>query len=54
MARLDPNRILYLAIPERTYNNFFQRRSIQEFVKDRQLPLIVFNPDLEEIILWKS
>lgn len=54
MKRLDPHRTLYVAIPERTYNNFFQRTSIQEFVKERKFPLIVFNPEMEEIVLWKS
>jgi hypothetical protein len=54
MARLDPERTLYLAIPKRPYENFFQRPSIQEFMQERQFPLIVFNPDLEEIVLWKS
>lgn len=54
LVRQEPERILYLAIPERVYNNFFQRPSIQLFIKEREIIFFVFNPEREEIILWKD
>jgi XisH protein len=54
IAKQEPQRILYLAIPERIYYNFFQRPSIQLFIEERELIFFVFNPELEEIVLWKS
>ncbi|EAW35996.1 element excision factor XisH family protein [Lyngbya sp. PCC 8106] len=48
----EPDRNLYLAVPKRTYDNFFQRPSIQMFLKERQIPFFVFNPEREEIVKW--
>lgn len=52
IAKQEPNRALFLAIPERIYQNFFQRPSIQMFVKERQISFFVFNPEREEIVQW--
>ncbi len=52
ISKQDPDRALYLAIPERIYYNFFQRPSIQVFVKERHISFFVFNPDREEIVTW--
>jgi len=52
IAKQEPDRTLFLAVPERIYNNFFQRPSIQVFVKERQISFFVFNPEREEIIKW--
>ncbi len=54
LAKQEPERSLYLAIPERVYNNFFQRLSIQLFIQERGISFFVFNPEREEIVLWKS
>lgn len=54
MVKQEPQRILYLAIPERIYHNFFQRPSIQVFVKERGIIFFIFNPEREEIVLWKG
>ncbi|WP_413167844.1 element excision factor XisH family protein [Capilliphycus salinus ALCB114379] len=48
----EPDRNLYLAVPKRTYDNFFQRPSIQMFLKERQITFFVFNPEREEIVKW--
>lgn len=48
-----PNRILYLAIPEDIYEDFFTRRLAQLSVTRMQLKLLVVNPIKEEIVLWK-
>ncbi|MEM8639973.1 MAG: element excision factor XisH family protein [Cyanobacteria bacterium P01_G01_bin.54] len=48
----ESDRALYLAIPERTYENFFQRTSIQTFIQERKISFFVFSPEQEEIITW--
>jgi XisH protein len=50
----EPNRSLYLAVPEDTFNSFFQEIFIQEAVKLYQVKLVVYNPVQEVIILWKE
>jgi hypothetical protein len=48
----DPERQLYLAIPETTYNTFFQRRFIAAVVKRDRIPLIIYNVQQEVITQW--
>jgi hypothetical protein len=43
-----------LAIAQTTYQDFFQRPAIQEIVTDQKINLLVFEPNLEEIIQWIS
>jgi hypothetical protein len=43
-----------LAIANDVYQDFFQRPAIQEIITDQKIQLIVFNPNLEEIIQWIS
>ena len=52
IAKQEDDRKLYLAIPEKIYSTFFQRPSIQVFVKERQISYVVFNPEQEEIVTW--
>jgi glucose-6-phosphate 1-dehydrogenase len=47
-----PDRILYLAVPEDIYEEFFTRRLAKMSVARMQLKLIVFNPLREEIVSW--
>jgi hypothetical protein len=54
LAERDPERILYLAIPERTYSGFFAEEVGAILFRRRpELKLIVFDPDLQEIVQWK-
>ncbi|GAB4194674.1 MAG: hypothetical protein Fur006_40600 [Coleofasciculaceae cyanobacterium] len=46
----EPDRVLYLAIPEDTYEEFFSRRLVKMSVTRMQLKLLVFNPLTEEIV----
>ena len=50
---VEPERILYLAVPQLIYDEFFQ---VQEFaqlvVQTNQIKLIVYNPVLEAIVQW--
>ncbi|WP_338022530.1 element excision factor XisH family protein [Argonema antarcticum] len=53
LAEQQPDRVLYLAVPEDIYEEFFTRRLAQMSVTRMQLNLLVFNPIREEIVLWK-
>jgi XisH protein len=48
----EPEYILYLAIDESVYQEFFQRKSIQTIVKQNQLFLTIVDTDIEEIVQW--
>ncbi|MFB2876747.1 element excision factor XisH family protein [Floridanema aerugineum] len=48
----EPNRILYLAVPEDIYEEFFTRRLAQMSVTRMQLNLLIFNTIREEIVIW--
>ncbi|PSF38489.1 fatty-acid synthase [Aphanothece hegewaldii CCALA 016] len=52
--RLHPDRKIYLAIANDIYLDFFQRPAIQEIILDQKINLLVFDPNLEEIIQWIS
>ena len=52
LKRVNPERKLYLAIAQDIYQDFFQRPAIQEIIVDQQINLIIFDPNLEEIIQW--
>ncbi len=54
LADLEPERVLYLAIPEDVYAEFFIDEFIQQAIQTYQLSFIVFNPVEENITLWKS
>jgi hypothetical protein len=50
----EPDRILFLAIPERVYEGFFQEPFVQKVIAKRQIKIIVYQPDNENSILWKK
>ena len=52
LRRVNPERKLYLAIPEEVYQDFFQQPAIQDIVSDQTIYLLIFNPDREVIIQW--
>ncbi|MEM7595532.1 MAG: element excision factor XisH family protein [Cyanobacteria bacterium P01_A01_bin.83] len=52
MEEIDPERILYLAIRETTYEDIFIEPIGQILLNKRRLKLIVFDADREEIIQW--
>lgn len=53
LEEFEPDRILYLAIPEDIYNTFFQDSFVEKVIERYSLKLIVFNSQKGEIILWK-
>ncbi|NJN39378.1 MAG: hypothetical protein HC790_12815 [Acaryochloridaceae cyanobacterium CSU_3_4] len=48
----EPARILYLAIPSQTYEEFFRLRFIQEGVIEYQLYLVVYDVEDRRIMQW--
>ncbi len=52
LERLDPNRILYLAIPESAYESFFNRDLPKLAVQIYALKLIIYKPSEEVIVQW--
>jgi hypothetical protein len=54
LSKLEPDRVLYLAVPEDTYEQFFVDEFIQQAIETYQVRLIVFDPVQEEIKQWKN
>ena len=48
----DPERILFLAIPQEIFDDFFQRPFIQRRLKEENIRLIIFDPYQDNIELW--
>ncbi len=48
----EPERIVFLAIPLETYEDFFQLPFIQRALKRSQVKLMIYDPRLEEIKQW--
>lgn len=48
----DVERILYLAIREEVYNDLFTEPIGQLLLNNKQIKLIIFNPDKEELSAW--
>ncbi len=50
----NPDRVVFLAIPERIYYSFFQEPFVQKVVDRKNIKLIVYETDSERLVLWKS
>jgi len=50
----EPDRKLYLAVEEKTYNGIFSEPIADLIVTDEGIQLIVFNESKEEVIQWIS
>lgn len=49
----DPERKLYLAIPDDAYTNFFQKEFAQMVVAEYDLEILVYDIENEVIVAWK-
>lgn len=54
LSEVEPAQQLFLATPADVYKTFFQRPLIKKSVRLIKLKLIVYQPETEEIIKWKS
>lgn len=50
----EPERILYLAVPLITYEEFFQLDFPKARVEENQLRMIVYDTAIEVIVKWKN
>ncbi len=50
----EPNRVLYLAVPSQTYDEFFRLRFIEEGIEEYQIFLIVYDVEDRSIVKWKK
>ena len=48
----DPERELYLAVSDRIYNNFFQKKASQFIVNQNQILIVVVEIQSEVITQW--
>jgi hypothetical protein len=48
----EPDRFLYLAVPQKVYQSFFSLQFIQRVVQRSQISLIVYDPDKVKILKW--
>jgi XisH protein len=48
----DPNRILYLAVPDDIYDRFFLTPFVQELVRQNQLYLLTYTIETESLEKW--
>ena len=54
LRREEPERTLYLAIPELIYNSFFQLDFPASMLQENSVRLIIYNIELEQISQWKN
>ncbi|WP_072619254.1 XisH family protein [Spirulina major] len=54
LQEVDPQRILYLAIPLETYQRFFQTSFANLAIQEYQLKLIVYDSNVGGLVKWIS
>lgn len=54
LEEIASERVLYLAVPSNTYQDFFNKPFIQSIIKRSQINLIIYDVETEEIILWQT
>lgn len=52
LQRLEPDRILYLAVSNEAYLNVFVDAIGEVFLESKRVRLLVFDPDQEVILQW--
>jgi hypothetical protein len=52
LRRLQPERVLYLAVPLTTYKTFFQLDFPKDMILENQLKMIVYDVEQEVIFKW--
>ena len=54
LSKTEPDRQLYLAIAQDTYEAFFSRKFVQDSLQFYAVKLVIFDYYREEVILWKE
>ncbi|MGI2902072.1 XisH family protein [Tolypothrix sp. VBCCA 56010] len=52
LEEFEPERKLYLAVPESIHNTFFQRRFTRSVIERTQIRLLVYDEKQEVIVQW--
>jgi XisH protein len=52
LARIEPERILYLAIRESSFLKLFEQEIGQILLENQVVKLLTFHPETEEIARW--
>lgn len=52
LKRSEPQRVLYLAISDEVYLDFFQEDIAKMVVETQQINLIIFDPEKVEVVKW--
>ena len=52
LQRQEPARLLYLAVPLETYENYFTRWLAQSAIAEHQLKIIVYDAKTEVLVKW--
>jgi XisH protein len=50
----QPERVLYLAVPVFTYEEFFAEEVVNLSVVENAVKLLIFDPEEQEVVQWKS
>jgi hypothetical protein len=53
LEEIDSERVLYLAVPLNTYNDFLNKPFIKTIIQRSQINLIVYDVETEEITRWQ-
>jgi hypothetical protein len=54
MSKIEPERRIHLAIRKEVFEDFFQLPFAQEAVHVFGVDLLIFEPESEKVVLWKS
>lgn len=53
LRRIQPNRVLFLAIPKVAFESLFDEAQVGEvLLQDEQIRLFIYEPETKEIIRW--
>jgi len=53
LKRLEPDRILFLAVPLEAFHSLFDEGCVGEvLLQDERIRVIIFDPDKKEIVQW--
>lgn len=54
LRKKEPERVLYLAVPQNAYNTFFQLEFPKEMIEEHQVKMLIYDIVQEVIVEWKN
>ena len=52
LRKVEEDRIVFLAVPQKVFETYFQIEAIRETVQECQVKIIVFEPETKQITQW--